>query len=470
MQTAVIKGGESLSSAISQWKTKFLAIDVPDSFTGTTITFQGGDVDFNTKNLYDASGLEVSATVTPGAITSLDSIALSLAPFRALKVRSGTSASPTVQLGETASSATVDFGEDKTLTITSGVKGTRGDGLVFIFQTDDEDTLSASAEGRSVTVLLADTTASKNTAALIQAAIQALGTVDDVDVSALTVVASDEYTAAPPVGVKAASVLDMENDRSLTFTAGHGGIDGNGVTIRVENNTTDTLSVTNPAETDQILIKLATTTREKNADTAIETAVRALATAGEYDISAMTVTGNAAYDASPPAGTKAVSTVTLYDVDGETYTSLGVLTITSGAVGTDGQAVLHNLLGTIEVNTSDALAIAEGELIEGLPNVTLKLANTTPGNNTAAAIQAILRTVTCPLYADHIAGLTVEADSTWTASPPVAFDEPDKQTVNGTLPLLNVQTGELSGGEDTPEVEGILSGGADSVIGIIMKE
>ena len=97
MQKTTIKGGESLSSAISLWGTKFFALDIPDSFTGTTITFQGGGTDFAMKNIHSSDGTEVQATVAPGTMCSLDGIALALAPYRCMKIRSGTAASPTVQ-------------------------------------------------------------------------------------------------------------------------------------------------------------------------------------------------------------------------------------------------------------------------------------------------------------------------------------------------------------------------------------
>lgn len=45
MQKAIIKGGESLSSAISLWNTRHFALDIPEDFTGTSITFQGGGAD-----------------------------------------------------------------------------------------------------------------------------------------------------------------------------------------------------------------------------------------------------------------------------------------------------------------------------------------------------------------------------------------------------------------------------------------
>ena len=493
MQNITIKGGESLSSAISLWGTKFFALKIPDEFTGSSITFQGGDVDFDMKNIYNAQGLEVSAAVVAGTMCVLDSIALSLAPFRCMKVRSGTSASPTLQLGTTSSSVVIDFGDDKTLTLTSGVKGTRGDDLAVMFEMNDEDTLAVSnPDGAILLVKLASTTAAKNTAALIEDGIQALSVVGGIDVSALTVEASAEYTAAPPVGTKASSVVDFGDDKTLTFTYGLGGTQGNGVPIRVENNDEDTLSVTNPAETDEILIKLATTTDTKNADTAIETAVQTLAAAGGYDLTGMTVTGSTEYGEAPPAGTKSVTNITYLDNE---ENSLGTLTLTAGAVGADGRDVMYYLIYQLmEANDSDALSVTWFDYVGNsmplpdYPSLHIKLANLTPSNNSAAAIQAAIEAlmVTSPLtdegvyggvYADlqpYITGMTVAGDTVWNASPPITtyhtVSRDSASFVLGTMPILNPLNGTTSGGADVGDEAGDFAGGEDPVIGVIIKE
>lgn len=573
MRSAVIASAESLSHPVDLGDGKFLGLSLPAGWnaSATSITFQGSADGVVWQDLYDDEGNEVTATVAAGRSISFSSLALALAPWRFIRIRSGTAASAVTQEGNAAAKRVFDFGGSKTLTVTSGVKGIASNGIVVEFANAADDTLAVSKVDslKKIIIAVANTTASKNADTLIEDAVQALSTVGGIDVSGMTVVGSTEYDAAPvarpaasamfsfvnktltftsgvtgpagnaisvsidqadddtlavsnpdgthnilvklagttasknadtliesavqalstvgPVGdtiavsamtvtgnaaydsapvaaAKAEAVVDFGDSKTLTFTAGVGGVAGNGMYITVDNNTSDALSVTNPAGTNEMLIKLATTTASKNADTAIQAAVQNLATVGDYDVSAMTVAGSTEYDAAPIAGTKAVSTVNLYDVDGETYTSLGVLTITSGEAGPDGQAVLHNLLGIIEVNDTDDLAIVEGELAGGLPNVTLKLANATPGNNSAAAIQQILRTVTCPLYAAHITGLTVEADATWTASPPIAFDAPDKQTANGTNPVASEITSMTADGADIPSTTASLSGGTEAIV------
>ena len=493
MQNTIIKGGESLSSAISLWNTRHFALDIPEDFTGTGITFQGGGADFVTKNIYDSAGAELTATVSPGTMCSLSGVAAALAPYRSLRIRSGTSASPTVQLGAGASSAVVDFGDDKTLTITSGVKGTRGDSLSVSFEMNSADTLSVTnPDGGEILVKLASATANKNTAALIEDGIQALAEVDGVDVSGMTVVGSDEYTAAPPVGVQSKAVVDFGDDKTLTFTYELGGLQGDGLLIRVVNNDTDALSVSNPESSDQVLIKLATTTASNNAASAIQTALQAVASTENYSIANMTVTGSAEYNAAPPAGTKGKANITYVD---NAEASLGELTLTAGCAGLEGRSVMYYLIYQLmEANDSDALSVTWFDYVGNsmplpdYPSLHVKLANTTPSNNSAAAIQAAIEAllVTSPLTSEtvyggvyaglqpYLTGMTVEGDAVWDASPPIT--SPHSMTrdtasfVNGTLPVLNLIDELTGGGADAPGASGALSGGEDVSIGVLLKE
>jgi hypothetical protein len=82
--------------------------------------------------------------------------------------------SPTLSL-----SATVEEAADKELTIT-GIKGATG--LTVTLEQNSSDALSVtSASSTDLTIKLADTTSSKNTAALIQSAIRALGETNSMD-------------------------------------------------------------------------------------------------------------------------------------------------------------------------------------------------------------------------------------------------------------------------------------------------
>lgn len=493
MQTTIIKGGESLSSAISLWNTRHFALDIPEDFTGTSITFQGGGADFATKNIYDSAGGEVTATVSPGTMCSLSTVAAALAPYRSLRIRSGTATSPTVQLGAGASSVVVDFGDDKTLTITSGVKGTRGDSLSVSFEMNDEDTLSVTnPDGGEILVKLASTTANKNTAAFIEDGIQALSEVDGVDVSGMTVVGSDEYDAAPPVGVQSKAVVDFGDGKTLTFTYELGGLQGDGLLIRVANNDTDVLSVSNPENSDQVLIKLATTTASNNAASAIQTALQSVVSTENYSIANMTVTGSEEYNAAPPAGTKGKANITYVD---NAEASLGELTLTAGCAGLEGRSVMYHLIyQAMEANDSDVLSVTwfdyEGNSmpLPDYPSLHVKLANLTPSNNSAAAIQAAIEALmaTSPLtdesvyggaYADlqpYITGMTVAGDSVWNTSPPITtyhtVSRDSSAFVNGTLPILNLIDELTEGGADVADEAGDFTGGEDTVIGVIIKE
>lgn len=494
MQRVTIKAGESLSPVIHLGEAKHFALDIPDTFTGTQVTFQGSGWDYaEPKDLYDSTGAEVTATVASGKVCSLAGIAAALAPLRCIRIRSGSAQTPTTQVGDTEASTVVDFGDDKKLTVTSGVKGTRGNILVVVFEMNTTDTLAiTNPSGSNILVKLASTTATKNTAALIQAGIRALATVADVDVSGLTVVGSDAYNAAPIVGIKAAAVLDFGGGKTLTFTYQFGGEQGNGIDIKIENNTSDNLSVTNPADTTQVLIKLATTTASKNSASAIQTAVRALGTIGDYNLSSAAVTGSATYNSAPAAGVKAVRNITLFDAD---ETSLGALTVTAGKVGVEGGPIVEGLItDKIEANSTDTLVVTwydyagNDEELPTYPSVHVKLASTTASKNSAANLKTAINTLltNSPLtsesvyggvYADlqpFITGFDLAGDTVWNASPPkttpASVSRDETAYVEGSLPLAVPIEGTTAGGADIPQVGEVLSGGLDPEIGIILKD
>lgn len=115
--------------------------------------------------------------------------------------------------------------------------GAAANALSINLITAGDDNLAVSADGAIITVALADTTAAKNTAALIQVAIRALSTVDSVDVSAFTCAAGGNWdTAAIATGETAAvdftggqdaaadvlstEITDPAVPRNITATAG----------------------------------------------------------------------------------------------------------------------------------------------------------------------------------------------------------------------------------------------------------
>lgn len=91
--TVTIANAASLSGAADTRGYAAAGIVIPsDWVTATSITFQGSPDNSNWFNLYDDSGTEVVATVAASRAVSFDVIAGAVAPWRYLKVRSGTSA------------------------------------------------------------------------------------------------------------------------------------------------------------------------------------------------------------------------------------------------------------------------------------------------------------------------------------------------------------------------------------------
>ena len=256
------------------------------------------------------------------------------------------------------------------------------------------------------------------------------------------------------------------------------GPDGNDLSVTLETADGDTLAVSNPEGTHTILVKLASTTASKNADTAIETLVQGLSTVGPVgdtiDVSGMTVVGNAAYYSAPFAGVKASSTVALID---DTDTSMGVLTATAGLAGPHGDIVLSGLLSSFEANSEDVLSVTATESAEGYPIAFIKLAKETASNNTAAAILTALKALvpTGTDYDGYISAMTLTADATWTASPPITtpalLDFTTALPTNGEDPIPAPVTQDLEGGAEPIEpVTADLAGGEDIELVLAIKD
>ena len=318
-----IKAGESLSDTFSLKYGKYVGLLVPDNWTTADIGFEAGVAGGETKPLNDSTGTAVTLSPTADSFYNLSDI---LGCAETCKILSGTAALPVAQFG-TAATATLDFGDDRKLTITSGVGGLLANKTVIGVTLNDADTLVVDNPlGEFIRIRLADTTASNNTAAAIQTAIRALGTLKNgLDVSALTVTGNTEYTAAPATFEKAsiAVITEVSEDevpveKILTLTAGRGGDYQSRIALAVSVNEADTLDVSAVGvETEEgvvyalLDIKLANLTASKNTAAAIQTAIQALddvTVAEDYteflsdldiDFSAMTVEANAAYAAAP---------------------------------------------------------------------------------------------------------------------------------------------------------------------------
>lgn len=283
-----------------------IGVMIPSAWETANLTFQGSLDGVTFENLYDDAGNEVVATVDDSRAVALNTKYLGLAPFEMVKIRSGTAQTPVVQ-GIAAAERVYAFGTGKTLTIKSGVKGTVGNELTFGFATAKADTLSVVVSGKSVTVNLACDTAASNSAALIEAEIQA-ATISDIDVTGLTVAESAGYAAARPAATKAVAVISFADDEetaqgALTLTAGLAGAGGNFVSNTSWGaNTEDALSVSVNG-LGQVEILLASTTGTHNTAAAIESAIQAL-TGTDFDeyLAAATVTADATWTAAPVTG------------------------------------------------------------------------------------------------------------------------------------------------------------------------
>lgn len=94
----VIANGESLTEDINLAGNVLVGIYIPVGFTGTTISFAISADGVTWFNMYVADGTEALATVAPGRYVTLDSN--SFLGGRWLRVRSGPSAAPTNQSGD----------------------------------------------------------------------------------------------------------------------------------------------------------------------------------------------------------------------------------------------------------------------------------------------------------------------------------------------------------------------------------
>ena len=293
-----------------------IGVIVPTGWSAADMTFQVSHdrVSFFDLYGYDGSAVtEATSTVTANTAISLAGIADHLAPFQWARIRSGVAATP-VNQGAVAASKVFTFDTGKTLTITSGVNGMIGNELSFSFETNLKDDLEIVVSGTHVTIKLASDTSSKNSAAAIEALIQA-ATIGDIDVTTLTVAESTGYAAARPTATKAVAVYEFAGESetslgTLTFTAGI--VEPGQLPLHISwgINAEDELSVSVNA-LGQLEVLLAKTTASKNAAAAIEAAVQALTdTPFDAFLTAATVAGDTTWDAAPATGFTAVGNLT----------------------------------------------------------------------------------------------------------------------------------------------------------------
>lgn len=161
----------------------------------------------------------VALKAVAGKATAVAYNAASLTGLGWIKLRSvdaGNTANTLSQVG-TKASKVLTVAEGKTLTFASGVGGPASDGLKVAITTAEDDVLAVSADGDTITVALANTTAENNTAALIEDGIQALSTVNSISVAAFTVTGNEAYDAAPVItATVAATALAGGDDVHLS--------------------------------------------------------------------------------------------------------------------------------------------------------------------------------------------------------------------------------------------------------------
>lgn len=466
MGSAIIVSGSSLSTVVDTGGAKTMGVSVPSGWATADLTFQASADGKNFQELYDDAGEAVTAKVAAGKNTSFDTIGTKIMPWRFLKFRSGTAALEVPQPGNAAAKHEFSFGDDKTLTFTSGVKGAPSNAIVIEMTNATDDALAVSKVDSlsKIIVALANTTASKNAADAIEALVRGLGTVGELDVSAMTVAGSTEYDDAPVARTAATKTLTF-GTKTLTFTSGAKGPDGNQITLTLETAATDTLAVTNPTGTYNILVKLANTTASKNADTALETAVRALTSVGPtgstVSVAAFTVAGNAAYDSAPLAPVAASKTITVDT--GKT------LTFTSGVKGPGSNAIKIS----IGVAEDDNLAVTAADGV-----ISILLANATASKNAKAALQAAIRAIAGGTVAGvSVSAFVVTANAAYDSAPAIALGEGimvNEVPLEGgqiTMPAgLFVDVPLEGGAEPVVPVSAFLEGGEDIELALVMKE
>jgi len=115
---------------------------------------------------------------------------------------------------------------------------------------------------------------------------------------------------------------------TLTLSDAHGLF--NGITVTINANGSDALAVTYTASTKTLLIRLASTTANKNTAALIQAAIRALLVTGGYDFTEVTAAAGGTWDAAAVGGVLTVPTdyfaggVLLADI-APTYTPNGVI-------------------------------------------------------------------------------------------------------------------------------------------------
>lgn len=166
-----------------------------------------------------------AAAAIQTAIRALTITGITMTGFTVVANAAYTSAPVTGASVGTPSSVVLTTETGKTLTIGSGLAGSLYNDLSFAVATAADDNLAVAEADGTITISLANGTASKNTAANIQTAIRAL-TVSGYDMTAFAVTANAAYTAAPSIASTVeATAMAGGSEAVLAATALAGGAD-----------------------------------------------------------------------------------------------------------------------------------------------------------------------------------------------------------------------------------------------------
>lgn len=207
--------GEGLAVAIEANQADALAVSNPSGTNVILVKLASTTASKNTDELIQAA---VRALGTVDGVSVADMTVVGNAAFIAAPV-----------IGHdvgTAAGVVLDFGSSKTLTISSVYPGSWYNDLSFAVETAEDDNLAVGESGGLITIQLADTTGSKNSASNIETLVRAL-TIEGIDLSAATVTESSEYAAARPItGDIAETPMTGGDEEVVAETDLEGGTDG----------------------------------------------------------------------------------------------------------------------------------------------------------------------------------------------------------------------------------------------------
>lgn len=265
----------------------------------------------------DTSNALYDSFALGAALDATEVIALGTALYQAGSATTDLAVSSTATVVDNPAkiASSVILTDDTAETLTVGIPaGTNN--LTVTINANGSDALAVSYASNVLLIRLATTTASKNTGALIQAAIRTKTDADGYDFSTFTAVASATWDSAAtgnaltvPTGSTQGGLVQGTAADTLTITNPEG---VNGLKVVVTANSSDALSVSYASHI--LSIALAMTTATKNTAALIQAAIRALAVADGYNFKRFTVASAGTWD-SAAIGTY-LHSATVYFVNG----------------------------------------------------------------------------------------------------------------------------------------------------------